>query len=246
MPSRLALLPTTLMTFTAVTVTAGGWVVITIQDLPHHVVAGTPVTLTYSVRQHGRVLLGGLDGRLEISQGPERLLVPVTELGHGRYSATFSVPRAGIWTIEVRSGFSGPLNSSTITLPAVDGTTPVPPVSKSERGRQLFTGKGCITCHAHEIGGNGQGAGSARTSQPGGSSLLQLKQFLARPAQTASAKFGEEMPDLDLSENENCRAGGVHQRQRWKERLGLIEGWCPASALVDEDGSVLHHDDDVP
>ena len=153
MPSRLALLPTTLMTFTAVTVTAGGWVVITIQDLPHHVVAGTPVTLTYSVRQHGRVLLDGLDGRLEISQGPERLLVPVTELGHGRYSATFSVPRPGIWTIDVRSGFSGPLNSSTITLPAVDGTTPVPPVSKSERGRQLFTGKGCITCHAHEMVG---------------------------------------------------------------------------------------------
>ena len=44
----------------AVAFTFGGWVVITVDSLPEYAVAGKPTTVTYTVRQHGMTLLGGL------------------------------------------------------------------------------------------------------------------------------------------------------------------------------------------
>jgi mono/diheme cytochrome c family protein len=92
------------------------------------------------------------------------------------------------------------VNSSTIKLPAVDGTTPVPPVSKSERGRRLFAGKGCVTCHGHELVGPASvqvGPNlTGRRFDP-----VSLKQFLANPPQTAPNDF-TGMPNLRLRERE--------------------------------------------
>ena len=38
-------------------VLVGGWAVVTLDDVPDAVVAGKPVTLTFTVRQHGHTLL---------------------------------------------------------------------------------------------------------------------------------------------------------------------------------------------
>jgi len=43
---------------------AGGWAVITLDDLPDHAVAGKPIKLVFVVRQHGRTLLTGLQPRV--------------------------------------------------------------------------------------------------------------------------------------------------------------------------------------
>ena len=38
----------------------GGWATVTVENLPDSIVAGQPTNLTFSVRQHGEDLLGGL------------------------------------------------------------------------------------------------------------------------------------------------------------------------------------------
>src|SRR5262249_61471615 len=46
-------------------VAAGGWAVVTLDDLPDAVVAGKPVTLTFTVRQHGHTPLDNLRPSIE-------------------------------------------------------------------------------------------------------------------------------------------------------------------------------------
>ena len=191
-----------LVVLAAVGLDAGGWAVITVKDLPDFVVVGRPVTLAYAVRQHGRNLLTGLDGRLEMRLGAHAAYaaaVATSESGH--YSATFTLPYAGDWRIDILSGFAGAMGTSRLVVHAIASGAPAPTVSEVERGRRLFNGKGCITCHTHGAVGSGRvPVGPELTNrryQPG-----YLNGFLANPTQTQSAKFGEMMPDLDLRDSE--------------------------------------------
>ena len=191
-----------LVVLAAIGVDAGGWAVITVKDLPDYVVVGRPITLTYAVRQHGRNLLGGLDGRLEMRSGARLVRAAATaarELGH--YSATFILPHAGDWTIEIHSGFTSGISRSRINIQAIESREQAPLVSETERGQRLFTGKGCVTCHVHKDVESGLvpvGPDlTARRYQP-----AYLQRFLAHPTQTPTAKSGSEMPDLGLHETE--------------------------------------------
>ena len=47
----------------------GGWAVVTVENPPERLTVGVPYTLEYSVRQHGKELLSGLDGRIEARAG---------------------------------------------------------------------------------------------------------------------------------------------------------------------------------
>ena len=67
-----------LLVLSATALNAGGWVVITVKDLPDYVVVGKPVTVTYAVRQHGKHLLNGLDGRLEMRSGAHAISAAAT------------------------------------------------------------------------------------------------------------------------------------------------------------------------
>lgn len=184
-----------------VAVDAGGWAVITVKDLPDYVFAGKPATLTYSVRQHGKLLLGGLDGRVEGRDGAHTVYSAATETEPGYYLATFTLPHAGDWTIEIHGGWTGGTNSSRLMLRAIATDASAPVVSDSERGRRLFAGKGCITCHAHDSVGRAlENVGPALTARRYQPSYLQS--FLAYPRQTESAKFGSEMPNLQLRNTE--------------------------------------------
>ena len=182
---------------------AGGWAVITVKDLPDHVVVGRPVTLTYAVRQHGRELLNGLNGRVEMRSGARSIPTAATAaLEPGHYSASVTLPYAGDWTIEIHSGFSGGITSSqTLSIQAIGPAEQPPVVSESERGRRLFAGKGCVTCHVHKSVESGLvpvGPDlTARRYQP-----AYLERFLAHPTQTETAKLGSQMPDLDLRDAE--------------------------------------------
>lgn len=177
--------------------------VITVTDLPDHVVVGKSVTLTYAVRQHGRHLLGSLAGRIEARAGADVVrtaAVPASEPGY--YSATLTLPYAGDWKVDILSGFSGQLNGSRITLQAIDRGQSAPAVSEAERGQRLFVAKGCITCHVHgAVEGRSTSAGPALTAkryQP-----EYLKRFLAHPPQPEPFEPGRwQMPDLKLHDRD--------------------------------------------
>lgn len=192
-----------LLTLAVVALEAGGWVVITVTDLPDHVIVGKSVTLTYAVRQHGMHLLGSLSGRIEARAGTHVVrtaAVPASEPGY--YSATLTLPDAGDWTVDIHSGFSGPLNDSRITLQAIDRGRPAPAVSDAERGQRLFVAKGCITCHVHAaVEGRSVSAAAALTAKRYEPEHLQ--RILAHPPQAESFDPGRwQMPDLNLDERE--------------------------------------------
>jgi hypothetical protein len=184
---------------------AGGWVVITVTELPDYIVVGKPVTLTYAVRQHGKNLLSGLDGRLEMRSGVHAVWAAAAETSEpGHYRAMFTPPFAGNWTIDILSGFTGGLNSSRITVRAVASPDQAPVVSETERGRRLFAGKGCITCHVHR----GVEASRVSTGAPDLTAKRYqpeyLKRVLVNPPQPQPRQpyAGWAMPDLKLRDTE--------------------------------------------
>ena len=65
--SRRSLVVLGLLVFTAAGVSAGGWSVITLADFPDYAMAGRPLTLTFSVRQHGQSLVSGLKPSVQAS-----------------------------------------------------------------------------------------------------------------------------------------------------------------------------------
>ena len=146
----------------AVSLRAGGWSVITVDDLPEFGRAGQPFTITYAVRQHGVSLTSDLRGRLEARAEDEAVVVASAVPGApGYYKATLTVPRPGRWTLNVNSGFvegmtgrpaAGDIqpDGPPMTLVAVAAEGPRPAAqTPSERGRHLYVAKGCVTCHAH-------------------------------------------------------------------------------------------------
>jgi mono/diheme cytochrome c family protein len=191
------------MAIAIVTIEAGGWVVITVTDVPEYVVAGQPVTLTYGVRQHGRHLLDGLAGMIEARAGNSMVRAastPAAEPGH--YFARITLPHPGEWSIDILSGFSGSLNASRMTLIAIDERQPPPARTDAERGKQLFLAKGCHTCHRHDgVEGRSTGAGKNLTTKR--YEPEYLTRFLAHPPQREPYVAGEwQMPDLKLREIE--------------------------------------------
>src|SRR3954467_3617060 len=84
----------------------GGWAVITVEDLPEHLVVGQPTKITFVVRQHGRTPLGGLHatGAAKRRGDDTTLRVDATPTPTvGRYTATVTVPRSGEWVLTVNS-----------------------------------------------------------------------------------------------------------------------------------------------
>ena len=180
----------------------GGWAVITVEQLPNYVTAGQPVTLMFTVRQHGVTRLSGLKPSIEARSGDVTTTAAASPGREtGQYVSTLSLPRAGAWTITIHSGF---LNRQVtlLPLPAIaPGAATPPPPSEPERGRRLFVAKGCVTCHVHrEVAGSGVVAvGPELTNHPLPTDYL--KQFLANPAigpQTGTAR----MPNLGLEPQE--------------------------------------------
>ena len=152
-PAVLALL----LSAYAGSVSAGGWSVITLEDFPDYALAGRPVTLTFSVRQHGQTLLSGLKPSVQASMpGAPAMVVRATATSKvGEYTATLELDRVGDWTIVVDGGFNAEDKArrfNSIALPALrvirTGTAPLVLFSPAERGAVLMVTKGCVSCHA--------------------------------------------------------------------------------------------------
>ena len=182
-------------------VAAGGWAVVTLDDLPDAVVAGKPITLTFTVRQHGHTLLDNLRPSIDaaVVGGSETLRADAVPAdGKGRYRSTLTLPDTGQWRLTINSGWGqSRINLEPIT--ALRAGTSAPVYAQAERGRRLFVAKGCVECHLH-----GQVTGSGVVQVGPELTALRLpadflQQFLADPSiLPAAQQMNGGMPNLDL------------------------------------------------
>lgn len=83
----------------AIPVFAGGWAVITLDELPTGVVAGEPLTVGFTVLQHGRTAMTDLEPAvIAKSPGNKQFIVLAKPEGKpGHYAATLTFPSKGNW-----------------------------------------------------------------------------------------------------------------------------------------------------
>ena len=148
---RLSVLAPVVMALAVTTVSAGGWAVVTVEDLPEHIEAGKAIPLTFMVRQHGITPLNGLRPQLEARSGTLKVTADARPGGKtGQYAADLTLPDAGEWSITIHSGF---LSSKLTLLPVTvvsPGSRTVATTAIRDRGQRLFVAKGCVTCHAQD------------------------------------------------------------------------------------------------
>ncbi len=175
---------------------AGGWGVVTVEDVPNYAVAGRPTTFTFSVRAHGRALARA--GAVQVTGHSGDLVASgrvVQDTRDGYSTATIAFPKAGPWTVTV--DVFGGYATTQFPLEIVNQDAAAVPMTVTARGRQLFAAKGCASCHvksewkfhhqrSHEVGP----ALSGRTFEP-----ETLRRQLLNPARTR----GAWMPNLGLS-----------------------------------------------
>jgi mono/diheme cytochrome c family protein len=135
----------------------GGWAVITVEDLPEHLVAGRPMEISFLVRQHGVELMSGLRPTVFAKSGKAEVQASaIRGTKAGTYTSTLVVPSTGDWTITIASGFMN--NNATLApIAAIAAGTAPRVIAAAERGKQLYIAKGCTTCHVHgAIEGSGK------------------------------------------------------------------------------------------
>ena len=185
---------------------AGGWAAITLNEWPEYVVAGTPVTLSFAVRQHGVTLLDGLKPLVHAtSTTGAKLHAAATPAGRsGEYAATLTLPQTGVWRLTIDSGFLSRM-STLPPLRATSANAAAPAAMPAAvRGTQLFVAKGCIACHVHEDVTPESTAFAwidltGKRFAPG-----YLERFLADPGIRPPSKkeFPDRMPNLNLKQSE--------------------------------------------
>jgi hypothetical protein len=194
------------------TAAVGGWAVLTVENLPDHLVAGTSYRLEFTVRQHGARPMAGLEPSLSLraaganraagSPGIRATRTPV----EGRYAATFTVPETDRLTLTVRSGF-GPSELTLMPMPVIRAGQPIPTLAAVDRGRSLFVAKGCGTCH---LNGDVPEFARENRSYKIGPELTgrrleagYVRQRLTDPASLPAIGAGDvRMPKLGLSPSE--------------------------------------------
>jgi hypothetical protein len=172
---------------------AGGWSVITLNDFPDYGMAGKPLGLTFSVRQHGIHPVSGLKPVVKASApGVAPVVVqalPTTKAGE--YTATLLLEKTGDWSLVVDGGFNPEDKTrryNAVTLPLLRvvpaGAAPLVLFSEAERGATMLVTKGCVSCH---------GPGTDRDLLRKQLGAEAVKAFLADPAARQI-----DMPNLGL------------------------------------------------
>lgn len=190
----------------ATSVHAGGWSVLTLDELPSQVIVNRPLTIGFVVRQHGQHPLGGLDGKVVFDKtGESHLEFPIRDAGPaGHYTATITLPKVGMWQWRIEAFGEHAMPPLTVQAaaqnrPATAASTT--PAQLAALGQDLFLAKGCYGCHAHEaISDSGQfsnayGAGSAPNLTTPKFDAAYLRVWLKDPK---SVKPQTEMPNLNL------------------------------------------------
>jgi mono/diheme cytochrome c family protein len=114
-------------------VRAGGWTVVTLDELPPKIRAGEPLRIGFQVMQHGihpLVLAPDVASVVVRQQASGELLIftaqPDTEAGH--YTVELVLPQAGRWTWEIQPGTFPPAPMPELTVaqsPSPSSATPM-------------------------------------------------------------------------------------------------------------------------
>jgi hypothetical protein len=131
---RLAIILTLLLAFaTVVPVLAGGWAVITLDELPSDVAAGEPLTIGFTVLQHGITPMTELEPTVtaRLSEGKSLTFFATPEGKPGYYSATLTFPEAGNWEWSIQA-FTMDQKMPALRVTSSSNATITQPVVKTE------------------------------------------------------------------------------------------------------------------
>lgn len=98
--TRSFIIAVALLSMTALIAQAGGWAVITLDELPTEIAAGQAFSIGFTVRQHGQTLRSDLKPivRFDRAAGQESFQVTAQRQGaEGHYVAEIKFPSAGQW-----------------------------------------------------------------------------------------------------------------------------------------------------
>ncbi|MGZ9164561.1 MAG: c-type cytochrome [Anaerolineales bacterium] len=89
----------------AIPVFAGGWAVITLDELPSNIVAGEPLTIGFTVLQHGRTPMTDLEPTITArSPSSEKTVFNAAPEGKpGHYVARITFPKKGTWEWSIQA-----------------------------------------------------------------------------------------------------------------------------------------------
>jgi Cytochrome c len=180
---------------------AGGWGVTTLDAWPQNVVVGKPVTVSFTIRQHGIHVITWVQPEFvfrNVSTQETFQVKATTRERLPRFIATMTFPSAGEWSWEMTSF---PMQRfPNLTVFETQPTTQ-PPLD----GKTLFVVKGCFMCHAHSAVSrsgefsNAYGAGGAPTLSPNKWEAEYLRTWLKDPK---AVKPKTQMPNLGLRNKE--------------------------------------------
>jgi cytochrome c2 len=131
-----------------ITALAGGWAVITLDELPGEVAANQPLEIGFMVRQHGVTPLEGQSPVItaKLAGSSEAVIVRASEEGEvGHYAATLTLPQAGEWLWNIEAfGAPQPMPALTVVDSAWAATKSEPITSNSNFLSLLTGGIGLI------------------------------------------------------------------------------------------------------
>ena len=112
---------------------AGGWAVITLDELPTNVVAGEPLTIGFTVLQHGITPMNDLAPTVTLAlQNKEQLVFRAeADSKPGHYIATLTFPKEGNWDWSIQA-FSMDQPMPALTVSAAKVVSANPPVAQVE------------------------------------------------------------------------------------------------------------------
>lgn len=206
----------------------GGWVVVTLQELPEYLEAGKATTLSFTMRQHGRDLMQGRSPTLTLSDTDAGFVAKI--MGRDKVTAVGGA-EPGLYHAEITAADTGRVSVTIDTdlarwkvklMPirvVAAGASAPPAVPAHERGRDLFVAKGCVTCHMKK---DDPALADWRVIQAGPELTARtfpadwLAQKLADPTRLrgGGTAASDVMPQLTLSETEiGALVSYLNQRQ---------------------------------
>jgi len=111
---------------------AGGWAIITLDEVPLDVVAGGPLTIGFMVMQHGQTPMTDLEPVVTatLSQGEQFTVKAEPEGEPGHYTATLTFPKEGDWSWSIQAfTMNQPMPMLRVLAPVVKASSQTESVS---------------------------------------------------------------------------------------------------------------------
>lgn len=130
---RISLLLALLVSLAAAPALAGGWAVITLDELPSNVVAGEPFTIGFTVRQHGVTPMAGITPTItaNLSKDEQFSVFAKADDKVGHYTATLTFPKDGEWQWSIQAFTMDQKMPALTVMPAI-AKVENPPVVKTD------------------------------------------------------------------------------------------------------------------